>query len=43
MASKGFNCQDEFASVGASLVMLEFLLKKVQFSSGETNNKVVQC
>lgn len=42
MADKGFNCQDELASVGASLVMPTFLDKKVQFSSRETNhNKVV--
>jgi len=42
MADKGFNCQDELASVGASLVMPAFLDKKVQFSKEETNhNKVV--
>ncbi|XP_074632715.1 uncharacterized protein LOC141891627 [Acropora palmata] len=42
MADKGFNCQDELASVGASLVIPTFLDKKVQFSSKETNhNKVV--
>ena len=42
MADKGFNCQDELASVGASLVMPTFLDKKVQFSKEETNhNKVV--
>lgn len=42
MADKGFNCQDELASVGASLVMPALLDKKVQFSKEETNhNKVV--
>ena len=42
MADKGFNCQDELASAGASLVIPTFLDKKVQFSSKETNhNKVV--
>lgn len=42
MADKGFNCQDELASVGATLVIPTFLDKKVQFSSKETNhNKVV--
>ena len=42
MADKGFNCQDELASVGASPVIPTFLDKKVQFSSKETkHNKVV--
>ena len=42
MADKGFNCQDELASVGATLVIPTVLDKKVQFSSKETNhNKVV--
>ena len=41
MAEKGFNCQDELASVGASLVIPTFFDKKLQFSSKETNHKKV--
>lgn len=42
LADKGFNCQDELASVGASLVIPKFLEQKIQFSTNETNhNKVV--
>ena len=37
MADKGFNCQDELASVGASLVMPVLLDRRVQFSKEETS------
>lgn len=38
MADKGFNVQDELASVGVTLVMPHFLKGKTQFSSEECNN-----
>ena len=42
MADKGFNCQDELASVGASLVTPAFLVGKKQFSKEQTeHNKTV--
>ena len=42
MADKGFSVQDEFASVGATLVMPSFLNGKSQFSAGECNkNKAI--
>jgi len=42
MADKGFNVQDELASVGASLVIPAFLKGKKQFSSEESNrNKAI--
>ena len=42
MADKGFNCQDELASVGAILVTPNFLKDKGQFSTKETeHNKTV--
>ena len=42
MADKGFNVQDELASVGATLVMPSFLKGKNQFSSGEcSRNKAI--
>ena len=42
MADKGFNCQDELASVGASLVTPAFLKGSHQFSKSDTeyNKKV---
>jgi len=42
MADKGFNVQDELASVGVSLVMPAFLKGKTQFSVEESNkNKAI--
>ena len=42
MADKGFNCQDELASVGAVLVTPKFLKDKSQFSTKETeHNKTI--
>ena len=42
MADKGFNCQDELASVGAVLVTPKFLKDKRQFSTKETeHNKTI--
>lgn len=42
MADKGFNCQDELASVGALLVTPCFLKAKSQFSTKETeHNKTI--
>ena len=38
MADKGFNCQDELASVGAILVTPNFLTDKGQFSTKETEH-----
>ena len=41
-ADKGFNCQDELASVGAVLVTPKFLKDKRQFSTKETeHNKTI--
>jgi len=37
MADKGFNVQDELASVGATLVIPHFLKGKKQFSDAECN------
>lgn len=42
MADKGFNVQDELASVGATLVIPSFLKGKTQFSSGDcSKNKAI--
>lgn len=42
MADKGFNCQDELASVGVVLVKPNFLKDKKQFSTKETeHNKTI--
>ena len=41
MADKGFNCQDDLASVGTSLRLPSFLGKKIQFSKEETNHSKV--
>lgn len=42
MADKGFNVQDELASVGVTLITPEFLKKNKQFSTAECNkNKLV--
>ena len=43
MSDKGFNCQDQLASVGASLVIPAFVGKK-QFSKEQTElNKTENC
>lgn len=42
MADKGFNCQDELASVGATLILTHMSKKIVQFSKDQTeHNKKV--
>lgn len=42
MADKGFNCQDELASVGATLIIPAFLKAKKQFSAEQSeHNKTV--
>ena len=42
MADKGFNCQDELASVGTSLVIPAVLVDKKEFSKEQTeHNKTV--